>query len=290
MGFWGRLGTGLATGGMSELSGAYPAYSAGKSLANGGTFGDAGKAAAGGNEFAQVGNWSGWDGLKTWLMGGKATEGMASAPQTADYQRNYLQGMLGRQAPMMDASQQGQFRGQQQQLADRLNLVAQGKAPGAGEMAVNRQVGQATAAQLAQAQMARGANAALANRTAARNNAGLGVAGAGQAAMAQLQDQSAANAHLGQLLGTARAQDIGIAQGNQGAQMQQQQLQLQALAQMLGVDVAQLNQDLAKRGLAMQDQGILPSLLQIGGSIGAAYAGAPPASGAAVGQQVGKSV
>ncbi len=39
---------------------------------------------------------------KAWLRGGTATEGMSSQPQTADYQRSYLQNMLGRHAPTMN--------------------------------------------------------------------------------------------------------------------------------------------------------------------------------------------
>lgn len=213
--------------------------------------------------------------LGNWLFGGDATRGMKSAPQTADFQRQYTQEMTQRQAPMMDTMQSNQARGQQQTLADMLFRTASGTAPGAGEMAVNRQIGAAQAAQQAQAMQARGANAALANRTAARNTADIGVAGAGQAAIAQTNDQTAAMGNLGQVLGGMRGQDVAVAGANQQAQMDQQKIQLQALAQMLGVDVATLQQDLAKRGLAMQDKGILPSLLQMGGSIAAASAGAP---------------
>ena len=208
--------------------------------------------------------------ISNWLFGGNATKGMANGPQTGDYQRGYLQQFADRGAPTMNAGQSDQARAQQQRLADMLFSQATGQTPGAGELAVNRQVGQAQANQTSNAQMARGAGAAMAARTAARNNADVGVNGAGQAAIAQLQDQQSATNQLGGLLGQTRGQDIGVAQGNQQAQMQQQGLQLQALAQMLGVDVATLQQDLAKRGLNMQDKGMLPGLLQIGGQIGAA--------------------
>ncbi len=215
--------------------------------------------------------------LGDWLFGGKDTRGIASGPATGAFQTQYAQGMLDRSAPMMDTTQSNQARGQQQNLADMLFRTASGTAPGAGEMAVNRQIGQAQAAQAAQAMAARGANAALANRTAARANADLGVNGAGQAAIAQTNDQTAAMGNLGQVLGGMRGQDVTVAGANQQAQMDQQKIQLAALAQMLGVDVATLQQDLAKRGLQMQDKGILPGLLQMGGSSAAASAGAPGA-------------
>jgi hypothetical protein len=53
----------------------------------------------------------------------------------------------------------------------------------------------------------------------------------------------------------------------------QQQQHISALAQMLGVDQTALQQDLARRGLKMQDKGMFPALLQAGAGIGAAYAG-----------------
>lgn len=215
-----------------------------------------------------------WGGVKNWLFGGKATKGMASGPQTGDYQRGYLQNdFMKRQAPTLDATQSNGTRAQQNMLADMLFRQAQGQTPGAGELAVNRQVNAANAAQTSQAMMARGADSAMAARNAARMKAEIGVNGAGQAGIAQMQDQQAAQNQLGGLLGTQRGQDIQTAGANQQAQLAQQQLQLGALAQMLGVDQAALQQDLAKRGLAAQDKGMLGSLLQIGGQIGASYAG-----------------
>lgn len=215
----------------------------------------------------------GYDSAKTWLFGGDATKGMAGGPASGAYQTDYLKGMLGQGAPQMNQYQADQVRPQQQNLANMLGGIAGGTQAGAGEMAVNRQVGQAQAAQTAQASMARGANAALANRTAARNTADLGVAGAGQAGIAQMQDQQAAMGQLGSLLGGMRTADIGIAGANQQANMQQQQIQLSALAQMLGVDEVTLRQELAKRQLAAGDKGMFGSLLQQAGNIGAAYAG-----------------
>lgn len=208
----------------------------------------------------------------SWWFGGDATKGMQTQPQTGDYQRSYLQQMLGQSAPQMNDAQSNQGRAQQGQLANILMGVATGNQAGPGELAVQRQVGNAMAQQTAQASMARGADAALAARSAMRNQADIGVNGAGQAGIAQMQDKANAANQLASVLGTQRAQDIGVAQGNQNAGLQQQQLQLGMLAQLLGVDQTALAQDLAKRKLGMQDQGMFPGLLQVGGQIASANA------------------
>ncbi len=216
------------------------------------------------------------DRVGSWLMGGDATKGMATGPQTGNYQRGYLQNdFLKRAAPTMNTGWSDQARGQQGQLAQMLFQQANGQRQGAGELAVQRQAGNAMAQQTSAAQMARGANSALAARTAARNNASIGVNAAGQAGIAQMQDQQSAQNQLGGLLGSMRGGDIQTAGANQQAQLGQQQLQLGALAQMLGIDEAALRQDLAKRGIDAGDKGNLGTILQIGGQIGAASAGAP---------------
>lgn len=212
-------------------------------------------------------------GLKDTIFGGAAGNNMPTKTQTGEQQRGYLTGMLGRSAPQMDATQANQSRGQMQGLASQLQAITSGGAKGAGEMAVDRQVGQATAAQQAQAQMARGANAALAARTAARTTADLGVTGTGMAQQAALQDQSNAQGQLAGLLGNMRQGDIGVAGANQQAQMQQQQVQLGALAQMLGVDRTELDAAMNKANVNAQDKGILGGLIGGAGAIGAAYAG-----------------
>ncbi len=222
---------------------------------------------------------------KNWMFGGKATEGMASGPASGAYQQGYLQNdFMNRSAPMLDATQSDQTRGQQGQLASMLFQQANGQTQGAGELAVQRQANNAMANNTSAAQMARGANTAMAMRNAARTNADIGVNAAGQAGIAQLQDQQSAQNQLGGLLNAQRGQDIQTAGANQAAQMNQQQLQLGALAQMLGVDQATLQQDLAKRQLQLADKGMFPTLLQIGGQIGAAAAtgGGSVAAGAAM--------
>lgn len=218
-----------------------------------------------------------WHGVHDYLFGGGATEGIDAKPEHGQYMADYIQNQLGgvgdRQAPGFQSADATQSRGQMQSLADRLNSVARGTEAGAGELAVNRQVGQAQAQQTAQANMARGGNTAMAARNAARNTADIGVAGAGQAAMAQMNDQNAANQQLSGLLSNMRGQDIGIGQGNQQSQLSQEQLNQQAqlgyLAQLLGVDQATLQAQLGKAQIAAGDKGIFPYLLQAGGQIAA---------------------
>lgn len=239
-----------------------------------------------------------------------------SLPTTGDnygtiqgYANNQLGQLAGRQAPtsqmfqldqaaQLNAGQADQARAGQMGVANRLGAIATGQQAGAGELAVNRQIGQATAAQQAAARMSRGANAALAARAAARNTAGLGVAGAGQAQIAQLNDQAAANQQLAGIYGGMRGQDLDLAgqnaqllqqrnmlQGqfgqqtnlaNQQAQLQQTGMNDQAaqgyLASLMGLDQMQLQQLLAKQQLNAQDKGLLGQLMQIGGQVGAAYA------------------
>jgi hypothetical protein len=220
------------------------------------------------------------------LSGGDATKSIPGRPENMTYATGYAKDQLGalaqRNAPMsnaasLDNTYQLGARNQMQGLADRLGMMATGQQAGAGELGVNRQVSQATAAQQAAARMARGANAALAMRNAARNTADIGLAGAGQAAQAQMLDQQGANAQLGGLLSGMRGQDIGVASqnagfqqqanlANQNAQLQQtgmnDQMKLGLLANMLGWDQAALAAALGKAGIAASDKGIMPGLLQ----------------------------
>lgn len=251
-----------------------------------------------------------WDygAAKNWLVGGNATKGLDAQGPNAAYAQGYLRdqlgGINGRAAPMAQAAQLGdaaqlnagpqdQFRAQQAQTAGYLSGIMQGNRPGAGEIAVNRQVSSANAAQQAAMRSARGANAALMARNAMRNQADIGLAGAGQAAQAQLGDQMGAASQLGGILAQGRGQDLDMA--GQNAQLQQQRMlqqggynqqtalanqaaQLQArgmndaasqgyLAQLLGMDQAAFQRELMKRQLASQDKGVLPGLLQSGGSL-----------------------
>ena len=246
--------------------------------------------------------------------GGKAGEGLdtkgAHYDQVSNYLSGGLKGLAGRQAPQAQAAQLGaaaqlnqgdsnQIRQQQLGLTQRLQQQATGQTAGAGELAVNRQVGQGLASLQANARMARGANTALAARQAARSSADMGLGGAGQAAMAQMNDQTNANQQLGGVLQGMRGQDIDIAgqnagfnqqrtmmQGqfgqqtalaNQAAQLQQQGMndaQINSyLAKMMGMDDATFAREMQKKQLNAQDKGIMGSAMQIGGQALASYAG-----------------
>lgn len=196
----------------------------------------------------------------------KATAIATAAQQGADI-KNTLMGLAQnaqmRQAPSITGAQFNVDPFGRQGLVDttgRLGAIAAGTQQGAGEMAVNAQVGRANAAQMAAARASRGANAALAYRNAMRNQADIGLAGAGQAGAARLQDQAAANSQLGTMYGNLYGQDAAIAAQNaqlgQAAQIANQQariqsqaqndaMQIQALGQLLGWDQQQINAHLA---------------------------------------------
>lgn len=236
------------------------------------------------------------DSLDKKLFGGEATEGISTKPQNYDAATGQLGQIAsaagGRMAPQVVGTQlaggpQNQARQGQMDLTNRLGAIATGQQAGAGELAINRQVGQANAAQMSAARAARGANAALAARTAARNQADIGLGGAGQAAAAQLQDQAAANAQLGQTFGQVRQGDLEFA--GQNAQLGQQaqienmrarlaqtgmndQQQIAALGQQLGWDQARINAELQRAAIAAGDKGLLPGLIQAGAQAGAAFA------------------
>lgn len=191
-------------------------------------------------------------------------------PGQYDYAMDQYKNMLGQATPtvagaQLNPAQMAQSRQGMLDVAGRLGSIANGTQQGAGEMAVNAQLGRATAAQTAAARMARGANAALASRNAMRNTADLGLAGAGQAAQARMQDQQGANAQLGQLFGNMYGQDAGVAaqnaqlaQGasmaNQQAQLQQQAQRIQTLGAMLGWDQATINAQIAQANAAIAQQ------------------------------------
>lgn len=219
------------------------------------------------------GSWD-WGAAKDWMFGGAKGNSIPTETKTGEYQRGYLQNdFMNRGAPTMNTAQSDQTRGQQGQLASMLFGQATGQQQGAGELAVQRQAGNAMAQQTSAAQMARGANAALAARNAARQNSSIGVNAAGQAGIAQLNDAANAQNQLSGLLGNMRGQDIQTAGANQQAELAQRQLQLGGLAQMLGIDQTELQAAIERANANNADKGMFGNLLQVGGQIGAAYAG-----------------
>jgi hypothetical protein len=233
-----------------------------------------------------------WHDLGNWFTGGDASKQFAkdAAPKYEGYGAGMLQGALnggiGNQQLNFGAADQS--RGQMQGLAQQLGAVASGQQQGAGELAAQRQMHGAEAAQQAFARIARGSNAALAARQAARNTADLGVAGAGQAQQAALMDQAAARGQLGSVLSGMRGQDLNQQQVIQAQQGQNGQMQLNYLAQLLGLDQNRLQQALAQQQVKAADKGHLGSMLQAAGTIGGGIAAGP--GGAAAGGQAGKAI
>ena len=227
-----------------------------------------------------------WHGAHNWFVGGDATKGINMKLGGYDQAQAGL-GQLGQsQAPQvygqqLNPYQMDQSRGGMMDTANRLGGIASGQQQGAGEMAVNAQVGRANAAQNSAARMSRGANAALAYRNAMRNQADIGLAGAGQAGQARMQDQAQANAQLGQMYGQMYGQDAAVAGqnaalgqqaqlANQQAALQNRALQIQAYGQQLGWSQAQIDEELKKAGIEAADKGILASAFSgVGGAMAA---------------------
>ena len=174
------------------------------------------------------------------------------------------------------------FRQRQLATADRLQGVLTGEEAGAGELAARRAGQRAMAQQMAAANMARGSNAALAARSAAGNMGRIGTDMAGQAQQAAMQDQMAAQAQLGQILGQGRGQDVQTAQMMAQQQQMRDQARLQALQQMFGISDAEMRarqqQDQLRVQQAQTMMGLKPSsplgdalgmVGQVGGAVAA---------------------
>lgn len=223
-------------------------------------------------------------GAHNWFVGGDASKRLNNTNvQGMEQAQQQLSGLSSAQAPtvqgyQLNADQMNQSRAGQMGVADRLGAVAGGQQAGAGEIAVNRQMGQAQANQIAMARSQRGANSAIAARNAARNSADMGLAGAGQAAQAQMSDQQAANAQLGQIYGSMYGQDAQVAAqnaqlnqqaalANQDAQLKSRALQIQALGEQRGWSQAQIDLELKRAGVEVADKGIVAGLFSGGGGM-----------------------
>ncbi len=233
--------------------------------------------------------------LGGWLGGGGDDDPNAGVPKgqaNYDYANAYIKNQLGQNlgGRQLDFSNAQQARGQMGVLAGQLQHVSNGSQAGAGELAVNRQMGQATAAQQSLARMAHGANAALAARTAARNTSDLGVAGAGQAAMAQMTDQANARGQLAGVLGTMRQGDYQQTGQQQQMMGLNDQTQMGYLSQMLGMDQNQFQEMMqrkaAERAAQQQADSRMGSYLQGTGQVLAQYSASHNDNGQ--GQPLGK--
>ena len=167
------------------------------------------------------------------------------------------------QAPQVQGAQlqlgADPFRQGQLAQMGQLQGIASGQQQGAGELAAQRQIANAVAAQQAQARMARGGNAALSARNAANQSAALGLSGVGMGQQAAMSDQQLAQGQLAGVAGAGRQGDIGVAQQNaglaQGANLANQQAQmgtnqlnsgnyLQTMGMLNTRDIAKYNADL----------------------------------------------
>lgn len=198
--------------------------------------------------------------------------GLGKSTNPNDYAVNNPQGqqinnMLGQQAAQVDPSQQAAFRQMQLQQAQNLQRIASGQAQGAGEIAAQRQMQNAMAAQQAMARMQRGGNAGLAYRNAAVNTANLGINTAGQSQQAALQDQTNAQNALMQSLNQGRTGDIGMATTNAQLAQNQYGQNLGALTNLNGQQLQAQNQAMQA---ALGQQGIAGGLLNTAGTITAA--------------------
>lgn len=225
-----------------------------------------------------------------WFFGGDATKRLGETKgdhgeQVGGYLSSRLnQGKENRQ--MFDPAMQNMSRQQQMQQMQQMNAVARGRAQGAGEIATNRQIGQAQAAQQSMAQQARGANMAAMAKQGAQNQADLRVGGVGMAQQARTQDQMAANQQLAGLMSGIRGQD----QAQQEAYVRQQgmndQLTQNYLRQLMQLNQNDYNNRLAKAGFKKTDTGHFADVMQAGGMILGGIVGGP--GGAMAGGEMGK--
>lgn len=199
--------------------------------------------------------------------------GLGKSTNPADYAVNspnqaQMQGMLGQQAAQIDPNQQAQFRQMQMQQAQQLQGIASGQQQGAGELAAQRQVQNALAAQQAQQHMIRGGgNAGLGLLAGARNAAGVGISGAGMGQQAAMQDQQMAQGQLANSLNQGRGGDLQMAGQNAGFQNQRYGENLGALGQN---DAQRLAAQQAYMQSTTGQQGILGGLLNTAGTLGGA--------------------
>lgn len=225
-----------------------------------------------------------WEGFKDWLIGG-------TSKQPSDFRQNYAhQGQLdsaikqglgtNRTAPQVGMD--SPFRGAQLGQLGQLQGLASGQQRTAGEIAVQRQAQQAAAQQQAMARMARGGDAVLAQRRGAEQMAGIASNASGQAQRAAIEGQMQAHGLLTQAAGQARGQDQAIQLANLDAKLKQMGMDDQArlgyMAQLTGLDIAQLQQQMASYNQAAANPGMLGPLLSaagtaLAGPIGGAIAG-----------------
>lgn len=200
----------------------------------------------------------------------------------------------GQAAPQLNTSPQDQFRAQQLQLANQLSNQAQGIGPSVAQNQLRRGQSANLAATMAQLASARGgANPGLA-RQAIQTSANIQNQTNQAAATARLQEQMLAAGLLGQVAGSARGQDIGVA--GQNAQLQQGFQDLQQKYAGMGLNAQQANQQAALEFARLQQTAgqynatsdtqeekdrrqAIGKIVNAGGALAAQKMGAPAASG-----------
>lgn len=155
--------------------------------------------------------------LRETAQAGYEAAGRREAPQARAAQ---LGTAVTSEAATIDPTQQAQFRQRQMSLADMLGQQAAGRGPSVAGTQWQAATERNLAQQQALAAGARGGGVAGASRQAAQNISGFGQQAAQQAAIGRIQEQQAARAQLGTLLGQGRTADIGLATGQAGLTQQ----------------------------------------------------------------------
>lgn len=136
------------------------------------------------------------------VQAGQAQAGSMEAARIVDVERMVSAGL---------SRDDAELRARQTSLADALAASAAGEGPSLAQAQLQRANEQAVANQMALAASARGGNPILAQRQAAQNVAALQQENAGKSAELRLAEAIQARGQLGQVLDSARGQDIAVA-------------------------------------------------------------------------------
>jgi hypothetical protein len=203
---------------------------------------------------------------------------MAGEAQAASFDAAQIAAIREAEAARIAREDQA-IRDRQLALASALEAQAAGVGPSVAEAQLRRSGEQAIAAQAAMAASARGGNPILAQRQAAQQTAAIQQDLAGRAAELRLQEQAQARQALGQVLGEARGQDIGVTT-EQARLVQQAELSNVAAERERALAQAQLEQQATQFGAAEQgatsrfnvEQGLRASLANQGVDVQTALA------------------
>jgi len=170
------------------------------------------------------------------VQAGQAQAGVMSAAQIGNVERMVAAGM---------SREDAQVRARQMALADSLTASAAGEGPSLAQSQLNKANEQAVAGQMAMAASARGGNPVLAQRQAMQNVAALQQDNAAKSAELRLAEALQARSQLGQVLDSARGQDISVS-GTQAGFEQQANLTNAVTGKEVAIAQAGLSQDASK--------------------------------------------